>query len=439
MVVDRVGFALPRAPLVGKDDSFEVLELQEQDALANLLGDGSLLLAGCRLIRTVWMTRGWPSRLALAIHGGEVGNIVIKAFKQDFENYELFRKNHLKLAGVTALAERSVFQLMSVQQDLQMLQERDWLLDESFKQHLHNCFRRVCASQVIEDGFNRQKNCNRLANRTATVESSFAALLEHRVTESVHKFDSIPCSGAPIRRLASFPSDLFRAKLRSLPKDLLEMNTYKQKTSWYTTNVAGYARSFVDSSVMEFSVRFGCMASIKDLWLGQLCNHRRKTLLRHSYGSEKSEWYFAIKWIEGSGCLLWPAEQQNMGEHIFFTPVTGRIPTSSFWIPVMDENKWEAWGYAWRSPAWQAQTLGSVFFRSGLAHGVRAFVEGEPMTLTECCAENGFWQLPVTFLRRFCEHRRVAFESDDDEVEILTKLLRAILNLTDMQLVKYLD
>lgn len=47
--------------------ALEDFALEEQGGLARLMSDGALLLVGLRILRSVWLLLGWPSRLALCM------------------------------------------------------------------------------------------------------------------------------------------------------------------------------------------------------------------------------------------------------------------------------------------------------------------------------------------------------------------------------------
>lgn len=141
--------------------ALDPLAVHEQDALATIMAEGALLICALRVLRCYWMLRGWPSRLSLILRGGNLAALTAQIFRTDHENFLLFEKNEGGFAGVKEIADRSVFKLAAVTQDLCLLQERNWVADEAFCDHLRNCLRRVAGSQIVEDAFNRQKNSRR--------------------------------------------------------------------------------------------------------------------------------------------------------------------------------------------------------------------------------------------------------------------------------------
>lgn len=124
-----------------------------RDKMATVMADGALVLGGLRLQRCLWMLRRWPNRLVpLLSEAGGLGELFVKALREDYQNFLAFQANLDGFPGVQEICERSVFRLQTVLQDLRILRKNDWAMTAEALEHVGNSNRRCLASQASVRG-----------------------------------------------------------------------------------------------------------------------------------------------------------------------------------------------------------------------------------------------------------------------------------------------
>ena len=89
--------------------------------------------------------------------------------------------------------ERSIFQLVPVQQAVHILLKTDWQVTDRVKAFWTEKMSRIIASQVVEDGVQRQRRQETDRHNTrGTNESAFQALIEKQVANVVQHYDPLP-------------------------------------------------------------------------------------------------------------------------------------------------------------------------------------------------------------------------------------------------------
>lgn len=75
--------------------------------------------------RCLWLTRGWPNRMAAVLAGGEVKVATQEAFRRDLEAFEALVAAPDASSAMMAVIRRSVFQRTSVKQLVQAVKVFD--------------------------------------------------------------------------------------------------------------------------------------------------------------------------------------------------------------------------------------------------------------------------------------------------------------------------
>jgi hypothetical protein len=76
-----VPFVLPGVGRVVEAEDNDVFNSFREDHLASLMADGALQLACLRMCRCLWMLRGWPSRLVVALRDDDLAQKAIQSFR----------------------------------------------------------------------------------------------------------------------------------------------------------------------------------------------------------------------------------------------------------------------------------------------------------------------------------------------------------------------
>lgn len=436
----EVRMILPsNAPDKSEEDSMFGLAMQ-QDRFAQVLGDGALALAGLRIQRNLWLLKGWPARMVLLLRP-QFRDIVAHALRRDFDFFQAFSANATGAEGVDAIAQRSVFRLKSLVQDVKILQQNNWVVSDALVEHVRLCNSRCIASQICEDCFNRQKNARKAPNRRGIVEKSWAVANEKRVMDEVHKYTAPVVVAAPMAVQPLTP-EVFRPSIAKVPKEFHQLPGFKRSPDWYSPSASAIPVAFSDLALTEFVQLRGLQANVRNLWLGEVNQTAHHLLLRHSHGGDATGWSFAAQYISGSCMVLWPAEQVSIPgcSSLVFVPASQKVQVSQCLVPMLDHKKWEALPFVWRSP------LGQLVSHPGVAHGsfqpweVRAYAEGQPAPLLEVMCRQGFWNLKLPFLKKVCALVDLHVPKEADlicTVELLCKKITGSAN--DEELLGWLD
>lgn len=297
-----IPLVLPSSP-VPESERDEVIGASfQQDRYAQVLADGALALAGLRIQRNLWMLRGWPSRLVIALRA-EFRPLVATALRRDYENFKAFSANVSGADGIDTICARSIFHLRAVMQDVLVLEQASWTVTDEFVGHIERCNSRIISSQICEDCFNRQKNGRKAPNRRGIVEKSWAIVSEKQVMDVVHKFDTPSVSAAPAV-VEPLPPSVFRPHLPDTPKDFHQLVGFKSSPSWYSPGAASFGQAYSDLSLIEFAHHKNLHRFVRNRWLGEFCQAKHHILLRHVYDAAPSQWYFALRFVPDSCMIL---------------------------------------------------------------------------------------------------------------------------------------
>jgi ferredoxin len=92
------------------------LEIVRQDDLSALFGDAALSMATRRLVRCIWLWRGWPTRFAALCGGDAACERVVDEFKADLEAFRFVSDMRDKSNKVLDRLHRSPFTHVTVDQ-----------------------------------------------------------------------------------------------------------------------------------------------------------------------------------------------------------------------------------------------------------------------------------------------------------------------------------
>lgn len=132
--------------------------VRHDSELADVMGTLCISYLSARVTRSLSWLRGWPHR-ALRILEPDHRESTVKALMQDYEHFlvaERFAEQGDEDA--TKLAHRSIFKLAPVRQLVLALRASDLKVSAPLLKFLDKKSRRIVASQLCEDGFNKSKN-----------------------------------------------------------------------------------------------------------------------------------------------------------------------------------------------------------------------------------------------------------------------------------------
>ena len=84
-----------------------------------------------------------------------------ESFLADYAAFQASQTNPGAYDAVDKVAARSIMHLLPVRQDLAIVQSGEGTITDAIRAHFTQVHHRMLASQVCEDGFNRQKRCTK--------------------------------------------------------------------------------------------------------------------------------------------------------------------------------------------------------------------------------------------------------------------------------------
>lgn len=127
----------------------------EQDERAGLLVKYCMHLAGSRLVRGMWFTRGWPTRVAGFLDGA-IGPGLIDQFKSDEKNFAALASKTGKV--YRELQSRHIFNDVAVKQVLGVLKIYDYKRDEALLRWVHTRSMTIMSELICEEAFQRERS-----------------------------------------------------------------------------------------------------------------------------------------------------------------------------------------------------------------------------------------------------------------------------------------
>jgi len=259
---------------------------------------------------------------------------------------------------------------------------------------------RRCSTQIVEDGFNRQKRKKAQAStRRLNCCSNFEVLLDRGLVDKVHHYDAVPSTHCGPERPGWLPQGVFDAPLKSASIELGNLTSFKPKTDWYSPGAVASGILYADNVVLEYAHKTGQLGKLGNLWLCScFCQASNKILLREKLpGGGHGKPFFAIGSCPGSSGLGWPAEEIHVpGYADRRCWVPSKTPPSEHrevFLVLLDLHQWEAVSFEWRSPVWQQLEFPRAAGK--WPESIRAISDkGQDWKpLLETAARAGFWTL----------------------------------------------
>lgn len=135
--------------------------------------------------------------------------------RHDVQCYERFQQHADEVLGVQEVVQRSAMGHIATQQIVQVVAGSGYEMVPSTKDFLQKCHARLLGSQVVEDGFNVQKNATPTAwqNRRGTARASYKALIEQKPLSVKHRFRELGVTKDPACRDMKLPPTAFKVVL----------------------------------------------------------------------------------------------------------------------------------------------------------------------------------------------------------------------------------
>ena len=411
--------------------------IAEEDDWAADLGNLCMNSVAEILYRMLWLLRGWPGSSIKWLTGqDQQRKIGMQQFVMDHENFQQLRREQARTPSdvKSDLLRRSLWSTPIVEHLWLSFVESGKDMTPALAQQLASRHHRFLQSQLVEDGFSicREREKRSLNERPA-VASLMAEMCRRPVIEGRHQFSHLK-----VADWSAQPPDIdarhFPAKT-SESNQLLEAITSSKKPTWWTDHIGMMAAPIADLELVHWCQRSrGSYWKLLDsFWLSMLLNGEN-VVVRCSdaiEGYSCDQWFFPLGARLGSAVLLWPADEVPLGQPASLWHMAPRSAKQLCWAAMLDEKRWHAREFQWRSPVWQV-TVGKL--QISQARSIKAvLVDRKAKPLLSVAAVNAFWRLPTNSLQQLAQHLKVRLDEAPSLFQTCLALVRAVLGCTEAE------
>ncbi|CAK0797252.1 unnamed protein product, partial [Prorocentrum cordatum] len=251
-------------------------------------------------------------------------------------------------------------------------------ITERVRSFFQACRSRCIGSQIVEGGFNGQKNSVPHENRNGAIETAFHTLFDKKVASKKHDYKGL-----------TFPMFNYQRDLKA--------------NDW--------SARFADAVIIDHCVRFGCLGKIQHAWRGEMFMATSKLAVRCTLAGAATPWMLPLTHFSRSAGVAWPHKEHAVvnADVVFMQLSLGAVSIDELLRAVADPSNWEAIPVEWCSVFSRCLLLGAQLPRElpgGL--GGRLRVTGRAAPLLVVAARTCFLGLSKTQLTRLMKYQGVA-------------------------------
>lgn len=424
--LEHIGFVMPRPSDTKVGPLNDIVD--QESLIAERLGDFALGLTAHRLCRTLWLTVGWTCRCILFDQEDEErAQKAVDEFRHDHMLFCECQENPSRHAGMREVAQRSMFQLVVYEQLVALLQRANWRPDESVRRFVRSSNSRIMGTQLCEDGFNRQKNAPKYANRRGKIETAFGTLIKKHVLGEVHKFNEVCADDALLVRNRVLDARVFEPKSRQASMNFADISSGRARAPWFSPGAEGLPIPFADMLLLRMVKLQGLEDKLPDCSFGSLMHMSHHIVVKQSPDSEGRGWFFPLCML-GSLVLAWPADEHEFvhasSQGQFYTPRRQVNNIMDLCIVCCDPTSWVARSFAWRPPSWQQRWFHKVSRSQWGSWRLVAMPESASTPLLTLAAKCGFWSMTKVALMNIARRTMVSVGQGGDLFDCLCALIR---------------
>lgn len=427
-----VGIATRRIPGLEKMFAKHPVIL-DQGEVSQLMGRFILALVGRRVVRALWLLKGWPAQSLWLCHKKEKKRTEAKDQLRRLVNLDK-KMQQSTSPWAQKRVKRSIFRLACVQQIVEWLERDGWILSDKLVAFCETRYKGILQSKVIEDAIQRLRRaeCLGMANSYAN-DRAFATLVDREILDAVHRYEVVNWRRQKVKRgkAGLLPCNAYQPRLVDDKIGLQRICSMDPKTAWFSTNAAGAPVVYSDLMVLDQLERMNLYDYGHLLWFSSLFRGPDLMVRRLEWNEEKRKykapkdapWYFVLCEVAGGECAIaWRAKETNPGQeghrasrsqmrgeyHGWYTPSASK----DFECLIVTDPKvqWEACHYIWKAPVEQrVSELGGYVVDDGTCFSekrtkLRAAMLKAPKPLLVLAAEECFWAIPLQALQKIATH-----------------------------------
>jgi hypothetical protein len=413
-----------------------------EDEFADLQGQYTMGLVGCRLRRTLHMSRGWPCQFYKVVcdNGKYVAEIHAR-FQRDRAIYEALKAFDAKLDIHDDVLERHLFRKISNVQLMKAIDETNGAGDPDLLEICRARIRVLSQTQVAEDVIGTEKNTiiTTAQKKFKKPESAMAAVLRAKTLSHKHRYMEVDVTLPLGSKTASLSGSDFQATKSKRTLDFELIASAKQKAEWYSPGASDHMVPAADlqmlSDAFNHDESFSCM---QYAWLGELVSVEHRFLMElPATGGKPSQWVLGLDHYKDSSVQCWPVTLEKVKGYNDEFIKLGEKVSEPLLISVFDVERTRAVSFKWRSWFGQYMAYTTTEARKQLVVPItRAFVSGQPDSLLRLAARHAFWQFRMPFLVRLSGELRLDMGAYSGLCGLLVNLIKSVLEITEAEAIE---
>lgn len=417
----QIGFVIPAK---GSKAVWDAGEIEWQDQFARLFFKYVFTLISNRTLAELWWLMGWTTKSVFFSEDSDRSRGIAQQIKRSFQDFEKFEEQaQARKIGCKSIVNRSLFMTPHLQQVVAMLQSTNFSITPRLQQWSLGRWRILMHSQLVEDGFNREKIAARKSqvHRLGREQLAHFALLESGVF-AVHKLEQLEPRTEDVGRSEVVDDRFFQPRISEMSIEVPNLVSHSQSPPWYSPQGPRLHLGYADIPMMREIVRENNFEALRTMWLGALLNISHMMIVQKVVGNVGvGSWCLPLQHCTDSGVLVWPVQLTRAGQSEVLEWRNDNA--EPIFIQVFELESWQGRHIEAVSPMGQFANKYADFRSVGFGC-VRVAVATPARGLLRCAAEKGFWRLPVTFLRKLSEHIGVHHHSGSSTFEILFRLVQ---------------
>lgn len=279
----------------------------------------------------------------------------------------------------------------------------NWSPTEAFKSLVSERSRGLFSTVVVEEAINVAKNNRKrfVGKRYRKPEAIKRSILASELQTVRHHYEPAEVDSIRAKKSDVLSRDAFQAQRVERTLKFEELVSSSSSTSWWSPTAQGLSAPAADLQVIrDIAPKFHLFSQC---FLAKLFHFKHGFVFRRvpPVGGASDVWWMPMESCDDSALIVWPFKRIELPSgQSYFDPVLDIGGPQLVTIITLDG--FEAVPIVWRSPVYQAVTLGAFF--GGKKISIRPFADGPATTVLKVAAAKGFWELKKSFVEELGSH-----------------------------------
>lgn len=216
-----------------------------------------------------------------------------------------------------------------------------------------------------------------------------------------HRYEPVEVDSIRAKKSDVLSRDAFQAQRVERTLKFEELVSSSSSTSWWPPTAQGLSAPAADLQVIrDIAPKFHLFSQC---FLAKLFHFKHGFVFRRvpPVGGASDVWWMPMESCDDSALIVWPFKRIELPSgQSYFDPVLDIDGPQLVTIITLDG--FEAVPIVWRSPVYQAVTLGAFFGSKKIS--IRPFADGPATTVLKVAAAKGFWELKKSFVEELGSH-----------------------------------